>query len=464
MWKIGRSVVRTEWTQLQQETKVPTATPVQAPRQAQGRNMGQTNVSADANDEHSRDNTIGGEVVKGRRRLKREQKERERREMLRRNRKRQRIVCDLEGEGPCMFCGRDVIEKRDMPEWQMRFREILEGSSASTAHGGDGDGKKKKSKAQKDVPGLTRSVPFSMKAGGGKGVTADTEDMWVPLGVEPQYTPAAVESGAMPMVPFNDLPAQDQEATLQRAFEDLGLANADDTTAKRARAWWDAMRRKQRLLEYDRTAAQRSKLIDESADFDIDKAKRWMSAEERALAEQTLERRRQQEAEFEDRRRRGVRVLRLDLDKHTAYLERERYADSYDELAAVLYPPPTERGSRKAMAEARVADNTGKGSGDFAQNPYLAASNAEVGEDGAEVWMPKFVSALLAGPITQDGIGHKSDRLTRREEQQQQQQQQSQAAMLQRNLRVQYLTADEESDGAPGRKSTASTLVANEIF
>lgn len=78
------------------------------------------------------------------------------------------------------------------------------------------------------------------------------------------------------------------------------------------------MERKQRLLNYERTAAERTRVIDDQADYYAYETNTWLSSEERAAAEaRVLERERQRQ---EARKRvvfdlAGRRVLAEDDDR-----------------------------------------------------------------------------------------------------------------------------------------------------
>ena len=79
-----------------------------------------------------------------------------------------------------------------------------------------------------------------------------------------------------------------------------------------------AVERKQRLLNYERTAAERTRVIDDQADYYAYETNTWLSSEERAAAEaRVLERERQRQ---EARKRvvfdlAGRRVLAEDDDR-----------------------------------------------------------------------------------------------------------------------------------------------------
>ncbi|KAJ1658435.1 hypothetical protein IWQ61_002323 [Dispira simplex] len=78
-----------------------------------------------------------------------------------------------------------------------------------------------------------------------------------------------------------------------------------------------AEERKNRLLEYDRTSAQRTQVIDQVSSFQIPDSSevRWMTPQEKVLAEHQQQLRRRREAELEELQRRGVRMMSLDLEQ-----------------------------------------------------------------------------------------------------------------------------------------------------
>ncbi|KAJ2777672.1 hypothetical protein H4R18_005033 [Coemansia javaensis] len=190
-----------------------------------------------------------------------------------------RIVCDAEGPGPCMFCGNDVESAEQQLQQHMRRQ-------------------------------LQRAGAQPM--GGAGAATGSSGLLW-------NDGESSAAAGAAPP------PPDDEDRHMERAFRALGVAraDADAAAARAAEAWVEAARRKERLLGFDRTAAQRTRLIDESADFDPDAVDKWMSAEERAAAEARQRERARVEQAREDRARRGVRVLHLDLGAGTASLSRE---------------------------------------------------------------------------------------------------------------------------------------------
>ncbi|KAI8322668.1 hypothetical protein GQ54DRAFT_310763 [Martensiomyces pterosporus] len=291
-----------------------------------------------------------------------------------------RIICDMEGPGPCMFCGSEV-ESPDQ-QLQQHMRRLLRRREEAEEQEKTAKERVEKKKADERANRSARSMLYSMKAGGGMG-TREAERLWSTDDKEGE----ASAGEAVPRAKGEELT---EEEYLALAFSALGIdpAEADPVAAHEAEAWVKATRRKERLLDYDRTAAQRTKLIDQTADFDPYAVGKWMSPEERIEAEKKRAARTQAEEDREARLRRGMRVLRLNFQNNTVDMARD------DEE---IVPPPlpaqqqqqqrSQRPSRApAASEATQKQNPGAPSGTagaFAHNPLLAGA--------AE---PKFVLSL----------------------------------------------------------------------
>ncbi|KAJ1869255.1 hypothetical protein LPJ57_005576, partial [Coemansia sp. RSA 486] len=117
--------------------------------------------------------------------------------------------------------------------------------------------------------------------------------------------------------------------------------------------------------------AQRTRLIDQASDFDPDATTKWMSPEEKALAEARSAARAQANQDRASRLQSGLRVLRLDLATGSVDLQRPDEKAADNEPAA--YQPPLPQ----AVA---TAHPRGSADGIFAHNPLL--------KDAAE---PRFV-------------------------------------------------------------------------
>ncbi|KAJ2721941.1 hypothetical protein GGI07_003645 [Coemansia sp. Benny D115] len=338
------------------------------------------------------------------RREKQKQKEAEEKKMLRAQRKRikcecqatdhelltnclscGRIVCDREGPGSCMFCGSEV----ESPDQQLRqhMRRMLRRPQSSK--GPDAQQPQKK-------PVGSRAVgnSYSAKAGGGLAASAAAATggagglLW---DEEPKTgAAAAADQDTLQAGSTNGGGAEvSEEEYLRAALEALNLDPSDPLAEQQAEAWIKAMRRKERLLDYDRTAAQRTKLIDQASDFDPDAMAKWLSPQERQDAERAYRLRMEAKAEHEDRLRRGMRVLRLDTSSGKVAFEQPAEPEE-----AKAYQPPTtppSRAPRSTAGGAKGGRGQSGGDGEFAHNPLLG-----------EQPEPKFVLPKAKGTAAGD--------------------------------------------------------------
>ncbi|KAJ2604564.1 hypothetical protein H4R99_001732 [Coemansia sp. RSA 1722] len=281
-----------------------------------------------------------------------------------------RIVCEHEGPGPCMFCGNDV-QSPDQ-QLQMHMRRLLHREQTASEAATDTETKPRPKPA---VAAVGNS--YSAKVAGGPTAAPRAGNL---LWDEDEAVAATVadsnqhNQNTSQQKQQQQRPEEVSEAEyLQLAFQALQIdqATASAETVAQAEAWARATRRKERLLDYDRTAAQRTRLIDQASDFDPDATTKWMSPEEKALAEARSAARAQANQDRASRLQSGLRVLRLDLATGSVDLQRpdEKVADN--EPAA--YQPPLPQ----AVA---TAHPRGSADGVFAHNPLL--------KDAAE---PRFV-------------------------------------------------------------------------
>ncbi|KAJ1967118.1 hypothetical protein IWQ62_002052 [Dispira parvispora] len=134
-----------------------------------------------------------------------------------------------------------------------------------------------------------------------------------------------------------------------------------------------AEERKNRLLEYDRTSAQRTQVIDQVSSFQVPDSSevQWMTPQEKILAEHQQELRRRQEAKLEELQRRGVRMMSLDLEQGQV-TQRQLNVDDLtaeplggDDESEVL-PPALD----KHLPQLNRVEST-TGTGYYAVNPRL---------------------------------------------------------------------------------------------
>ncbi|KAJ1822926.1 hypothetical protein LPJ60_001843 [Coemansia sp. RSA 2675] len=285
-----------------------------------------------------------------------------------------RIICNKEGPGPCMFCGAQV-ENPDQ-QLQQHMQRLL--SRAEEA-------KQQQPNGSLASPGSSRKaqpsggMSYRMKVGGGFG-TREAEALW------PANEAGSSNDGGSAST-LGAVAELSEEEYLQLAFKALAIdsATADPASVREAEAWVKAMRRKEKLLDFDRTAAQRTRLIDQASDFDPNAIGKWMTPIEKAEAARRAAAKLKEEEEREQRRRQGTRVLRLNFAKGTIDMARpdEVGADAKEKAAdsAPAKPPP--------VRSAAAATTTG---GSFAHNPLLGGA--------AE---PRFVLSVDSLPSAKKG-------------------------------------------------------------
>ncbi|KAJ1810971.1 hypothetical protein LPJ75_004153, partial [Coemansia sp. RSA 2598] len=281
-----------------------------------------------------------------------------------------RIVCEHEGPGPCMFCGSDV-QSPDQ-QLQQHMRRLLHREEENPA--GQEDESKKQPKAKPKAAGNS----YSAKVAGGPTAAPRAGNL---LWDEDEAVAASATTSdgqtQQRQQQQGQRPAEVSEAEyLHLAFQALGIdeATASPDAIAGAEAWARATRRKERLLGYDRTAAQRTRLIDQASDFDPDAISKWMSPEEKAQAEVRSAARAQAGADRASRLRSGLRVLRVDLATGSVDLQRP---DAHEDDEPAAYQPPL---PETVAAASAAAHPRGAATGAFAHNPLL--------KDAAE---PRFV-------------------------------------------------------------------------
>ncbi|KAJ2748694.1 hypothetical protein H4S06_004872 [Coemansia sp. BCRC 34490] len=358
------------------------------------------------------------QLKKDRQQLLRQQKEEERKRHERATRKRVRcecqasehplltncltcgrIVCQAEGPGPCMFCGTEV-ESPDQ-QLQLHMRRILRQSAEKS--GGDRPPGKANGSSGRTTGG--GGMLYSRKAGGGLNPQDAGALLWDSPTPHDSDRPDAESASISRGEEEEEL---SEEEYLQLAFRALGIdgAAADPAAVREAETWVRATRRKERLLDYDRTAAQRTRLIDQLSDFDPFAVGKWMSPEEKIEAERMQAQRAKEEEEREARLRRGMRVLRLDFSKGAVDLKRADAASVAEDDGHGKHSRPagglasggaaeqkpsslrtgTHNGSGRAQATVAAAQAqkpaaiSSAADGSFANNPHLGNRTA-----------PKFV-------------------------------------------------------------------------
>ncbi|KAJ2646116.1 hypothetical protein IWW40_005649 [Coemansia sp. RSA 1250] len=264
-----------------------------------------------------------------------------------------RIICDSEGPGPCMFCGSEV----DSPDQQLQqhMQRLISRSQSNNAN----------NKHSPKPPVVSTPGSYSMKAGGAtqKQQPTNAQLLWADTESKQQSS----TSGTITLPNSSEL---SESEYLDLAFQALGIdhATADAASIQEAESWVKATRRKERLLNFDRTAAQRTRLIDQSSDFDPDATGKWMSPEEKAEAQKRQADRLRTEEEREARLQRGMRVLRLNFSNASVDIRNEDDVgnDDIEQPAA-----PAAKASVPAPDQRHNSVRPKESAGAFAHNPLL---------------------------------------------------------------------------------------------
>ncbi|KAJ2808153.1 hypothetical protein H4R20_000981, partial [Coemansia guatemalensis] len=291
-----------------------------------------------------------------------------------------RIICESEGPGPCFFCDSNV-ESPDQ-QLQQHMRRQLEHQEDNSGSQGKHD-QSTKSRKGKGASGSS----YLLKAGGSGASAQEPQLLWIDSKEAPSQisTDGAKEAISSAAAPANK--EISEEEYMERAFRALGIdkAKADAASIREAESWVNATRRKERLLEFDRTAAQRTHLIDQSADFDMDAVSKWLSPEEKAAVEKRKSERAKVQEERDSRQRRGMRVLRLNFKnssvemRHAGESDEEKEGGNTGDAAVtsatkskpvVSQPPPPSSSQKKPQQQQQQTDSSNSGpAGAFAHNP-----------------------------------------------------------------------------------------------
>ncbi|KAI8361413.1 putative zinc finger motif, C2HC5-type-domain-containing protein [Mortierella sp. GBAus27b] len=235
-----------------------------------------------------------------------------------------KIICALEGPGPCTFCGNPVVSIEQQQAMVLELRRekaaLAKQRSMATA--------KRKIKAPANTAG------YASKVGGGLTSSTGSDGGWYGI------------SGM----------TEDEELE----------------EAKKASL---ALEHKERLLEYDRTSARRSHVIDQATDFVLpgDRPNLWLTEEERqreaAKAKQNLEKATTAASGYHQR----AKVMTIDVVNRRVVVEASappRSQDNEDDDDDVVAAPVNVFDQIKSTSTSGGNRHGGRG-GAFAMNPLL---------------------------------------------------------------------------------------------
>ncbi|PVU99007.1 hypothetical protein BB559_001067 [Furculomyces boomerangus] len=250
------------------------------------------------------------------------------------------IICEKEGTGPCLVCNEKVDSRKQ--QLMVLIRNILEPEKLDTKNLDytankvysilDLDGTVRLAQASVKVPKpLTNTKPvqfqpsrYSSKAGG----TSFLKDKdWIAANETTDSdkieTLKSEISGAITrkkeFIDHDEI--KNYLNNIDQNLKELDIRT--ENTIKEIKRLFEAENRKNRLLVLDANSAQTTKLIDEKADFDIDAVNKWLSTEERIENEDIINTQKKLVEDAEERLRKGVRVLKIDIDSKTISIERE---------------------------------------------------------------------------------------------------------------------------------------------
>ena len=216
-----------------------------------------------------------------------------------------KIICEFEGPGPCTFCGSPVISR----EQQLRLLgELKAQRSVEKQRRNEAAQRKGKSASS------GRSTPYAAKIGGSSGI---------------QYHAA------------NPVLGQEQQR------------NAEAHAA--------------RLLDFDRTSAKRTTVIDQATAFDLpsDGGDKWLSPQDRA---DQMKRQQNNLAKLTQQKSEKRRVMTLNLDSKTVSMQ-EVGLESDEDSGPVRQPKDS--GIVKSLVPTGDKNRESAPVGTYSQNPHL---------------------------------------------------------------------------------------------
>ncbi|KAG0210859.1 hypothetical protein BGX28_008826 [Mortierella sp. GBA30] len=235
-----------------------------------------------------------------------------------------KIICALEGPGPCTYCGNPVVS---IDQQQAMILE-LKREKAALAKQQQMATAKRRAKAT-----AVSTAGYASKLGGGMTSATGTAGGWVGL------------DGSDAMTEEEEL-EEAKKASLAQAHKD-------------------------RLLEYDRTSARRSHVIDQATDFVLpgDRPNLWLTEEERqdeaAKARQNLEKATAAASGYQ-----RAKVMTIDVVNRRVVVEAAA-TSHIDEDEDDAVPEPVNKFDKAKSTSISGGDKHGGRGGTFAMNPLL---------------------------------------------------------------------------------------------
>ncbi|KAF9184777.1 hypothetical protein BGZ51_003137 [Haplosporangium sp. Z 767] len=234
-----------------------------------------------------------------------------------------KIICALEGPGPCTYCGKSVVS---IDQQQAMILELKREKAALAKQQAMATAKRRAKSTVVSTSG------YASKLGG--GMTSSTGDAggWVGL------------NGSVAMTEEEEL-EEAKKASLAQAHKD-------------------------RLLEYDRTSARRSHVIDQATDFVLpgDRPNLWLTEEERrdeaAKARENLEKATAAASGYQ-----RAKVMTIDVVNRRVVVEASSAVQEEEDDDAV--PEPVSKFDQAKSTSISGGNKHGGRGGTFAMNPLL---------------------------------------------------------------------------------------------
>ncbi|KAF9584799.1 hypothetical protein BGW38_005135 [Lunasporangiospora selenospora] len=246
-----------------------------------------------------------------------------------------KIICALEGPGPCTFCGQPVVS---IEQQQAMVLELKREKAALAKQRAMATAKRR----VKPATIAQQTAGYASKLSGGLTTATGTAGGWTELG-------------------SNEDSMQMKGMTEEEELEE----------AKRVSL---ALAHKERLLEFDRTSARRSHVIDQATDFVMpgDRPNLWLTEEERQMqsekAKQNLEKAAVAVSGYQ-----RAKVMTIDVTNRRVVVEasssssRQQEEDEEDDAVAA----PVSKIDLAKSTSISGGDRHGGRGGAFARNPLL---------------------------------------------------------------------------------------------
>ncbi|KAG0234463.1 hypothetical protein BGW41_001136 [Actinomortierella wolfii] len=271
-----------------------------------------------------------------------------------------KIICSLEGPGPCTYCGKPVLSIEQQQEMVLEMKREKAALAKRLAQ-------EKKQQQPGYAPPKRKAkvtaVPtagYASKLGGGMTTATGSAGGWVDL----------------------------QEASNLEKQNAFTTGMTEEEELEEARKLSLAQAHKERLLEYDRTSARRSHVIDQATDFVMpgDRPNLWLTEEERAAqqakARANLERVTEQAKGFQ-----RAKVMTIDVKNRRVVVEDSFHAadsDDGDNSEDDAVPEPVDTLDLAKQQTSISGGNRHGGRGAYALNPLL-----RLGESPTFILRPK---------------------------------------------------------------------------